>query len=425
MLTRWLFSDDAAVLGETNFKLLLVSTMFPILGTSLVSPVLDSMIEPLGTSPASIGLVMSFYTAPAVVMIPIGGVLADRYGRKPVIVGSLLLFGAGGVAIPLTTDFRVVLGLRLVQGIGFAGLLPTITTAIGDMYSGAREATSQGLRAMVGGLSGAVVPAIGGVLVVLAWQYPFYLYGLAFVAAAAVMIWFEEPSGIHTGRDDLPTGISYWRALYRCAKRRGVVAFLVARSLQIVVWIAFVTYNSLIVVRLLGESPALAGALVGVLSLVFGLTASQAGRVTAAFPSKIRPLVGANVLYGGGLALVVLAPGIGFALIGVTLSGVGMGIVLSLYRSVITGAAPEELRGGLVSLSAAGARLLATLTPVLMGVAIGIATSTMGFPAALRTVTLGAAVLGGGGGVACILLSGGVPTTPEQVGSASPDRASE
>jgi MFS family permease len=63
------------------------------------------LIEPFGASSATIGLIMSAFTAPAVVMTPVIGVIADRFGRRPVILSGLVLFGTAGTAITLTTTF--------------------------------------------------------------------------------------------------------------------------------------------------------------------------------------------------------------------------------------------------------------------------------------------------------------------------------
>lgn len=84
-----LFGSDAAVIREINFQLLLLAAFFSVLGTSLVSPILDSLIEPFGASPTKIGLMVSFVTAPSVVLTPDIRVLADRYGRKPILVAGL------------------------------------------------------------------------------------------------------------------------------------------------------------------------------------------------------------------------------------------------------------------------------------------------------------------------------------------------
>ncbi|MEF8906933.1 MAG: MFS transporter, partial [Haloarculaceae archaeon] len=171
-----LLGDDAAVLGDRNFQLLLLSNVPPVIGTALLSPVLDSLVEPFGTTQTDIGLLISVFTAPGILVVPLAGALADRYGRKPVLVAALVLFGLAGTAIAFTTDFRVALGLRLLQGVGFAGILPTLITSIGDFYSGSREATAQGLRFTVSGLSQAAFPLLAGVLVATAWQYPFLLF---------------------------------------------------------------------------------------------------------------------------------------------------------------------------------------------------------------------------------------------------------
>lgn len=138
--------SDTDIVQERPFQVLLLTNMLPPLGTALMSPVFGSLIEPLGATPANIGLMMSAFTAPGVFLIPVTGFLADRYGRRPVILFGLLWFGATGTAIALVSEFWAALALRFCQGIGFAALTPIIITSLGDLYSGTKEATAQGLR---------------------------------------------------------------------------------------------------------------------------------------------------------------------------------------------------------------------------------------------------------------------------------------
>lgn len=397
------FDAEATVLREPNYRTLLLATVFPILTTGLISPVLDSVIGPFGTTPARVGLLISVATAPAIVLIPLAGVLADRYGRKPLLVWSLVCFGLAGSAIAATTDFRVVLGLRFLQGVGFAGLVPTITTSIGDMYEGPLEATGQGLRMATNGLSGAILPLVAGALVALAWQFPFLLYALALPVAGIVAVGFTEPPASDAA--NTATGRAYLGALARLLARRHVAAVLVARALPVVVWIALLTYNSLIVSRLLGGTAFEAGLLAATGNVVFAVFGSQAGRITAATNSRFGPLLGGTVCLAGGFIAVVFAPGLPTALAGVTVAGAGFGVTLTLYRSLITGLADPALRGGLVSVGAAGARVTATATPVAMGVVLAVGEPMIGFAPALRLAGLGAAIVGGGGGLGCLLLA--------------------
>jgi MFS family permease len=405
-----LFGDDAAVLRETNFQFLLLATVLPVLGTAVVSPVLDSLIAPFGASTATIGWVISAFTAPAIVMIPLAGMLSDWYGRKVVLVTSITVFGVAGTGIAFTTDFRLVLVLRFLQGIGFAGINPIIITTLGDLYTSGEEETAQGLRLLTSGLSGGVFPLFAGLLVVFAWQYPFYLYAVAFPVAIGVFLWFDEPSTVDSTPTDGADSVSYTRALWRLSRQRRVLAMVAARALMIPVFIGFITYNSLIVVRLLGGTPVQAGILTAVVYFSFALSASQAGRITAAFANRLYPLVGANVCLSLGLVVVLFAPGIVVATAGTTVLGIGFGIVGALYRSIITGLAPTSLRAGLVSLSEAGGRVAATLTPPFIGALVAIASPRIGFVPALQLAGLVVALLGGGGGIVCLLIAEGSPS---------------
>ena len=407
---RALFGEDAAVLDQRDFQLVLLVTVPTLLGTTVLSPVLDSLIGPFGTTTADVGLLISAFTAPAILIIPVAGAVADRIGRKPVLVASLLLFGTAGSAIALTTDFRVALGLRLLQGAAFAGLNPILITIVRDIFDGQAEATGQGLRVMVAGIGQTVFAPIAGLLVVIAWQLPFLLYAMAFPIALAVFVWFEEPTDANVSSAGTDAG--YVRELFALLSRRKALALVIARGLVLVVWFGFLTFNSIVVVRLLGGSPGQAGALVAVGSLSYAVAASQAGRVTAALDSRLYPLIGGNCSLGVGLAVFAAAPNLLVAAVGVAGSSAGFGLTLALYRSAITGLAPVRLRAGLVSVAEAGGRLVATLTPIAMGAAMTGLTPTLGFGSAVRVVVGGAGILTFALTTLCVLIAAGVSTDP-------------
>lgn len=409
---RSLIGDDAHILRERNFQVLLLANLVGPLGVALLSPLLDSLIDPFGASPASIGLLISAFTGPATLMIPVAGVLADRSSRKRILVVSLLLFGAAGTAIAFTTDFRVALGLRALQGLAYGGLTPVIITSIGDIYSGTTEATAQGLRFTGSGLSVTVFPLLSGLLVGLAWQYPFFIHAIAFPIGLAIWWWFDEPSSdTEDARSDGPTG-SYRQALQDLVRNRRVFSLVFARALGSMIWAAFLTFNSIIVVRLIQGTPGQSGLLVAFGSLFFAGSASQAGRLTARFESRLAILIGANAMMLGGFTLVLYAWNLLVAGAGILLVGVGFGTALSLYRSIITHLAPQSLRAGLVGISEAGGRAMDTLTPIFVGGLIAILTPLVGFVGAVRLSGLAAALLGAGGGIVCLLIATRAPTTP-------------
>jgi MFS family permease len=403
-----LFGDEAEVVRELNFQLVLLAALLVPLGNGLMSPILDSLIGPFGASPASIGLMISFFLVPSIVIMPVVGVVADRVGRKPIIVGSLVLFGLAGAAIALTTDYRVVLGLRFLQGIGWGSLTTLIITAIGDFYSGATEAAAQGLRLSGSSLAASGFSLLAGALVVLAWQWPFLIYLLALPIAAVVLRYLDEPTNDNDG--DGPASIVDYRETFGGLLRQPrVLLIVVGRMLQISVWIGFTAYNSIIVVRILDGTPVEAGMLYAVGTLSMAVGASQVGRAAAFFKNRYRVLIVANGALGLGFATAALAPALPLAAVGVAALGAAHGMAVSTYRSLITGFAPESVRAGLVSLGEAGARVAAMSAPILMGAIIAAYAGSVGFVAAVQFGALTVSLLAGGGGILLVAAASRMP----------------
>ena len=401
-----LFGQHVAMVSDDDFQVLLAANAMGALGTALISPVLNSLTGPFNVSSAEIGLLVTAITAPAIVLIPLSGLVADRIGRKPVLVSGLLCFGFGGLSIAFTTDFYVALGLRVLQGIGFAGITPIIITSLGDLYSGGVEATAQGIRFGVSGLSQAVFPAIAGVVVAFGWQYPFVIYGISIPIAVLIAFFFDEPTtdeaaaSSETSREE-----NYIHQLKRLVFQSYVAWYLVARGIVVMPFFAFLTYNSLVISQLQSGSSVQAGLIVALFSIVYAITATQAGRITALFERRMIPLVVANLLLGGGLAGFAVSTSVFYAVLPVIAMGIGVGITFSLYRSIITALAPQELRGGLVSISESGARLIASLTPVGVGITLTWFEPTLGTSASLRVILVAAGILAAASGCFSIILA--------------------
>ncbi|MDY6818110.1 MAG: MFS transporter [Halobacteriales archaeon] len=402
---RSLFGKDADVLRDRDFQLLLLASITSPLGASLLSPVLDSLTGPFGVGEARIGLLMAVYTAPAIVMIPVAGVLADRYGRKPVLIAGLTLFGAAGTAIAAVDDFRIVLVLRLLQGIAYTGIGPILITSVGDLYQGAQEATAQGLRFTMVGVSMTVMPLLSGLLVVIAWQYPFVLYAIALPSAVLVFLGFEEPTSIDEGNETDRDRREHIRDLVGLIRQPRVFAILFGRTVPSFLWFGFLTYNSIVVVRLLGGTPGQAGALVALSSIASSIAATQVGRLTDVFATRVVPLIGGVSLAGAGLVLLPFVPSIPWLAVCVLGMGFGFGVMINMFRSMITGFAPEQLRGGLVSVGESIGRLGSTSAPIIMGGAIAVLEPSMGFARALQVVLVAVGMIGVLAGSLAILVS--------------------
>src|SRR6056297_1652526 len=162
------------------------------MGVSSIAPAFPSIADSLDVSTERIGLLITFFTIPGIIITPILGLLADRFGRKIVLVPSLFLFGFAGTACAYATSFDQMLLFRALQGIGSASLGALNLTLIGDLYTGNKRATAMGYNGSVLSIGTAFYPAVGGALAILGWHYPFYLSLLAIPVGIFVLLKLEK-----------------------------------------------------------------------------------------------------------------------------------------------------------------------------------------------------------------------------------------
>lgn len=416
MVLETLFGTDGDVLRETRFHLLLFASVTGAMGLVLVSPILEALTGPFRIGEVGAGLVITAFVAPAIVAVPIAGALADRVGRRPVLATSLGIFGMAGLGIAATGDFRVLLALRAIQGLGSAGIIPIVIASLGDFYGGSKEATAQGLRFTATGFVQAAVPVIAGALVAIAWQYPFLLYGLALPAAVLVARWFEEPVTETEDRDQ------YARELLWLLTRTRVAATLVALSMPVFIYVTFLSYNSFLVVRVLGGTAGQAGLLLAVVNATYAVATSQAGRVDAYFDRRATPLVGAFACLAIGMTAFGQAPNLPVAAVACGVMSIGGGLSASLLFSAVNALAPDALRAGLVSAGQMITRASTAVAPVAVGGAIAVLQTGAAGTAAIRTVFgivgVGCAVIG-----ATAVLIAGVATDVPNIDTAVEEHA--
>lgn len=161
-------------------------------GANVASPALPSIVDGVGVSEARVGLVMTAYRLPHILLLPVFGVLADMYGRRMILVPSLVLFSTAGVAITVVDSFFAILALRLLQGVGGAAIVPLSITVIGDLWTGPSGSAAQGLRNSANGVGSIILPAIAGFLASVAWNFPFFLYAVGLPTLLLMHVFIPE-----------------------------------------------------------------------------------------------------------------------------------------------------------------------------------------------------------------------------------------
>ena len=106
------------VYKDHNLHVLWGVTLMAVLGVSSVTSAFLRIVQELGVSSGQVGLLITVFTLPGIVLTPVLGVLSDRYGRKKILVPALLLFGVAGGTCALARSFELLLVLRFFQGMG-------------------------------------------------------------------------------------------------------------------------------------------------------------------------------------------------------------------------------------------------------------------------------------------------------------------
>lgn len=362
-LLRWVFGTEGTVALDRELQIVVVMTAIGVSGVFIVSPIVSALSGPFGVSDAQAGQLVTAFVAPSILFVPVMGILADRIGRRPVVVGGLVVFGVAGVSVGLTSSFVAALGLRAIQGLGYAAIIPIGTALIGDLYAGSREATAQGLRVASIQTTNFVSPTLAGVLVLASWRVPFLLYGLAF--AVAVAAWRDLPE---TDSDAVELR-TYVRELLALLSDTVLTSVLVTFLVRFLLVFSFFAYVSVLLSRTVGASTVVIGAFVSLFALVSLVSATQAGRLVET-RSTLAVLAVALLVTGVGIALMgalAVYPGL---VLGVVLAGIGGGISGPVQKSLVTQLAPRSLRAGAVSAAVIFQSIGSAAGPFLMGISI-------------------------------------------------------
>jgi len=373
-----LLGEGSTVLKHTEFRILLFINFILPLGVVPLGPALSNLTQPLGVTESTIGLVITAFILPSIVMTPFIGIIIDRLGRKPIFTVCLVIFGICGVLIAFVDEFVVIIVLRVFQGIGFAGASPLVIICIGDLYQPPIETTAQGLTFTTVGIAEAIFPAVVGFIVTIAWQLPFLLYGLALLAAAIVYIWFPEFTDEETSQSTiLSGGTSTVSRLLFVARQRRAMAYVLALSASSFIHTGFITYVSFLIVDK-GGSATITGAVVAISSVAIAVASTQAGRVATFFGNRTYPLALAALVQATGILAIVLSPALIYVYLPAALLGAGNGLVFPLSRSIITDIPTTGIRGSFVSLAESFGRIGVAVGPVLMGGFISATRSKLG-----------------------------------------------
>jgi len=357
----------ATLFSDPNLHVIFAVTLMAMLGVASVTPAFPKISAELGVSPQAVGLLISAFTVPGAVLAPFLGILADRFGRKPILIPSLLLFGVAGAACGLARDFELLLALRVLQGVGGAALGSINLTLIGDLYDGQRRTTAFGYNAGVLSIGTAVYPAVGGALAMLAWYMPFFLPIIAVPVALMVLTVLDNPEP--TVQTDL--GAYLREAMQLVRQPQLLVMFATGVVVFVLLYGAYLAYLPFVLEASYGATPLGIGSVFAAASVATAVASFSLGAFARRFgePNLIRS---GFVLYVIVLACVPLVSSLWLIVLLAMGFGFANGMTIPSLLNLVAGTTSGEHRGVIMSVNGMVLRIGQTLGPLFAGVAFGL-----------------------------------------------------
>jgi MFS family permease len=312
-----------------------------------IAPALPSMQAHFSEVESAAMWIRFVLTTPAlfiVIAAPLAGLFVDRWGRRPLIMPAILLYGVAGSSGLYLESLGMILAGRALLGIAVAGVMTTATTLIADYYEGTVRAEVMGWQAAFMSLGGMVFLVSGGFLADISWRWPFTIYLFAFLLIPLVLLFLPEPdiSPAESTSETLSqkkTGLRQWILpgfIYGILFTASTLFYIIPLQIPFYLELVF------------GTGASATGMAIAVATLFGIFTSFGYGRIRARF-GYVTILGITFALYASGFLLIGLAGSYPVIIAGLAFCGLGMGLLYPNLNMWLTSETPVAIRGRAVS----------------------------------------------------------------------------
>ena len=317
----------------------MLGSSLTIMGAVMVAPILPKLGAEFGPlEPRADLLVPLAVTGPALAIAlcaPLAGWLADRVGRKALLVIATLLYAVLGALPALLDNLQAIVGVRLLFGCAEAAVMTCCATLIADYWHGEERLRYINRQVVTIGLVGSLFFVVGGALGEHSWRLPFLLYLLPLLLVPLMMKVLWEPASRPQSLDEPEPG--------RVAVVPLVLGYLLILSGMVLSFIVPIQ-APILLVGLGVTSSTLIG-----LSAGLGLLATLGGSLAWPLLRRRFGIVGCNALLlallGLGLWLLMRGQSYIAVLVAVLIHGLGAGLLVPNVMAPVMNALSARTRG--------------------------------------------------------------------------------
>jgi DHA1 family tetracycline resistance protein-like MFS transporter len=332
-----------------SLVVLFLTVFVSLIGFGIIIPLLPFYAQTFGASPTTIGLLFAGFSIGQFIAAPVLGDLSDRWGRRPILIFSLLGTVVSFALLAVAHSITLLFVARIVDGLS-GGNITTARAYIADVTPVEDRAKRYGLIGAAFGLGFIFGPALGAIFAHISYTAPIWA-AAALSAAAALLafLWLPEPQR-HVSEGDVPP---WWRAIGDLMSRSGLRAILIVDLGYWFTFSVFQTTFALFGQRRFGWDAPHIGYVLAIFA-VFGVLVqtSVVGRVTRALGDR-RTLVTGLGLAALGLTGATLARTVPAFIVALAPAALGMGLSSPTLLSLISTSVPRSEQG--LAQGAAGA----------------------------------------------------------------------
>jgi MFS family permease len=218
-------------MNKRAFVSICIAIFVAMLGMGIISPLLTIYAQNMGASGIWLGIMYSGFSLSRALMQPVCGWLADKRGKKMLIVVGLSAYTLVSIAYSFATDMYQLTGVRLLHGLASALVIPVAQAYVGDLTPKGKEGTYMGLFSMSMQLGMAAGPIMGGSLFDIYSTMSSVFYTMAALAAMGLLclVLFVpevQPVHIRSSVKSAPMGV-----MLRDDKIKAIGLYLAARGI--------------------------------------------------------------------------------------------------------------------------------------------------------------------------------------------------
>jgi multidrug resistance protein len=174
--------------------IIFLTVFIDMVGFGIVIPVLPLYAEHFHATPVQIGWLTGIYSGMQIVFVPILGRLSDRFGRRPILIVSLIGTAIGFLIMGWASSLLLLFVARIIDGAS-GGNISTAQAYIADVSTPENRSRSMGVIGAAFGLGFTFGPMIGGIMSRISYGAPFY-FAAALAVVNVVLLYFILPESL-------------------------------------------------------------------------------------------------------------------------------------------------------------------------------------------------------------------------------------